>query len=115
MSTVKTRPSTLLLETSPTQETPGGLEQPIAKVKTRPIKSQPSRDKKNTGGRPPKFAEPSRPITLTLPESTLEALRHIDRDRGKAIVKLAQNAMRLGDSVQPQVEIMEMAANIGLL
>src|SRR3954468_15979763 len=72
-------------------------------------------DRKGTGGRPPKFAEPSRPITLTLPESTLEGLRLIDEDRGQAIVKLTQQAMRGGDSALPQVEIMEMAANIGVL
>ena len=51
-------------------------------------------DKKNGGGRPPKFDEPSRPITLTLPESTLEGLRQIDADRGQAVVKLTRGALR---------------------
>ena len=83
--------------------------------KSKATKPASARDRKGVGGRPPKFAEPSRPITLTLPESTLEGLRLIDEDRGQAIVKLTQQAMRGGDAAQPQVEIMEMAANIGVL
>lgn len=54
-------------------------------------------------------------MTLTLPESTLEGLRQIDADRGQAIVKLTQNALRKNNADLPLVEIMEMAANIGLL
>ena len=46
---------------------------------------------RHQGGRPPKYNEPSRPITVTLPDSTLEQLAAIDPDRGKAIVRLAQN------------------------
>src|SRR4051794_4340788 len=40
-------------------------------------------------GRPHKFREACRPITVTLPESTLERLAKIDPDRGRAIVKAA--------------------------
>lgn len=43
------------------------------------------------GGRPAKFNEPSRVVTLTLPERTLDRLSTIDDDRAKAIVK-ATNA-----------------------
>jgi hypothetical protein len=72
-------------------------------------------EKKGGGGRPPKFSEPSRPITLTLPESTLKGLEQINADRGQAIVKLTEQALRVGDFAQSQVEIMEVAADIGML
>ena len=72
-------------------------------------------ESKNPGGRPPKFHEPSRPITLTLPESTLDGLLKIDPDRGKAIVKLAEMALRRGRFSAPLVEAVEMAANISLI
>lgn len=39
------------------------------------------------GGRPPKFDEPSRPITVTLPLRVLETLSQISSDRAKAIVQ----------------------------
>lgn len=41
----------------------------------------------NKGGRPPKFDEASKPVTVTLPISILERLAQIDGDRAKAIVK----------------------------
>lgn len=71
--------------------------------------------KKNPGGRPPKYSEPSRPVTVTLPESTLTGLKVIDPDRSQAIVKLTQSALRQGPNPQPLVEIVEMASNTGLL
>jgi len=105
-------PSPVLEAPAPTNDDARGGKASGGKTKG----SKPSaRDRKGVGGRPPKFTEPSRPITLTLPESTLEGLRLIDDDRGQAIVKLTQQALRSGDSGQPQVEIMEMAANIGVL
>jgi hypothetical protein len=42
---------------------------------------------KNKGGRPPKFDETSKPVTVTLPEATLQKLERINPDRAKAIVK----------------------------
>lgn len=42
-------------------------------------------------GRPRKFAEPSRPVTLTLPEHVIEALESIDADLSRAVVRLAQS------------------------
>jgi hypothetical protein len=72
-------------------------------------------DRKSMGGRPPKFTSPSRPVTLTLPESTLEGLKQIDEDRGHAIVKLTEAALRTGTGSNPQVEIVKMADNTGLL
>jgi hypothetical protein len=41
-------------------------------------------------GRPRKFAEPSRSVTLTLPEGVIEALSGIDRDLSRAVVRIAQ-------------------------
>ncbi len=40
-------------------------------------------------GRPRKFAEPSRAVTLTLPESVIHALEAIDHDLSRAVVRLA--------------------------
>lgn len=112
MSSAMPPPSPVLEAPAPTNDDARGRKGSGGKTKG----SKPSaRDRKGVGGRPPKFTEPSRPITLTLPESTLEGLRLIDEDRGQAIVKLTQQALRSGDSAQPQVEIMEMAANIGVL
>ena len=41
-------------------------------------------------GRPRKFAGPSRPVTLTLPVETIEALSSVDRDLSRAIVRVTQ-------------------------
>ena len=48
---------------------------------------------KNRGGRPAKFAEPSRPVTVTLPERVLRLLAAVDPDRAKAISKLADSKL----------------------
>jgi hypothetical protein len=42
-------------------------------------------------GRPRKFAEPSRAVTLTLPEQVITALSGIDPDLSRAVVRLAQS------------------------
>ena len=70
---------------------------------------------RQAGGRPPKFDEPSRPVTLTLPASTLEGLEQIDPDRGRAIVKLTEAALRKNRKARPPVEIVEMVPGTGLL
>jgi hypothetical protein len=65
-----------------------------------------ARARKGAGGRPPKFDEPRRPVTLTLPERTLARLAAVDADRATAIVKLvdsllpASNGRRLVDVVE---------------
>ncbi len=65
-------------------------------------------------GRPPKYKEPSRPVTLTLPESTLNNLKRIDPDRSRAIVKLTEEALH--QSQQPAFsEIIKVAPETGLL
>ena len=48
---------------------------------------------KRRGGRPAKFTEPSRPVTMTLPERVLSWLGTVDADRAKAITKMAEQQM----------------------
>jgi hypothetical protein len=69
---------------------------------------------KGPGGRPPKFPEPSRPVTLTLPESTLAELQEINPDRSHAIVQLTKR-LRATEDKTPLVEIVEMAKDTGLV
>ena len=57
------------------------------------------------GGRPPKFREPRRPITVTLPERTLELLSAIDGDRARAIVEAAERAVGTRERPKTVVEI----------
>ena len=45
------------------------------------------------GGRPSKFGEPSRPVTMTLPDRILAALGEIDGDRAVAVVKAVEAAL----------------------
>jgi hypothetical protein len=72
-------------------------------------------NRKAGGGRPPKFDEPSRPVTVTLPESTLNALELVNQDRAKAIVTLAKTIPNHGNGAPPSVEIIHVASQIGLL
>ncbi len=44
-------------------------------------------------GRPRKFVEPSRAITLTLPESVIQALSAVDHDLSRAVVRVTQPEM----------------------
>lgn len=70
----------------------------------------------NKGGRPPKFAEPSRPVTVTLPISILEQLATIDGDRAKAIVKATSAALgREEGSARPSVHELPINAEENLL
>jgi hypothetical protein len=89
---------------------PGFAPKPLKKVQLTP-----QRTAKATGGRPLKYGEPSRPITVTLPESVLQGLEQIHHDRGQAIVKLTAAALNSARTSPPQVEIVEMAERTGLL
>ena len=71
--------------------------------------------RKIAGGRPPKFQEPSRPVTVTLPESTLEGLRQINPDRAQAIAKATAGTLSQRKGSRPLVEIVDVAAKTGLL
>src|SRR5712671_7251114 len=44
-------------------------------------------------GRPRKFVEPSRAVTLTLPESVIQALLAVDHDLSRAVVRVTQPEM----------------------
>jgi hypothetical protein len=70
------------------------------------MKSSPT---KNKGGRPAKFAEPSYPVTITLPERVLGLLATVDSDRAKAIVKLVDRALVSGRKAPGFVEIVRVA------
>jgi hypothetical protein len=60
-------------------------------------------------GRPPKFHGARRPITVTLPEQTLDLLAAIDSDRARAIVKATAAAFSLDDQRQKPVELVQIA------
>lgn len=80
------------------------------------VMSQPSSSaERKAGGRPPKYEEPSRPVTVTLPKSTLEILNSIDPDRGKAIVKLARAAVTSEGGESHTVEVVDMAKGVGVI
>lgn len=67
------------------------------------------------GGRPRKFDEPSRPITVTLPDSTLDQLARLDVDRAKAIAK-ATRAVVAGPGTEPfLVEVVAVDRSAGLV
>lgn len=66
-------------------------------------------------GRPPKFTEPSVPITITLPNRILEQLEKVDSDRGKAIVKCVEGIAATSLSEKKRVEIVKISDNSGLI
>lgn len=73
------------------------------------------RKRKRGGGRPRKFHEPSRSVTVTLPQRTLDLLRLIDLDRAKAIAKVVDGAASGWKAAEPQVEVIEMVQGTGLI
>ena len=66
-------------------------------------------------GRPPKFQEPRRPVTVTLPESTLTQLEAIDSDRARAIVKATSAAMQSESKRRKSVELVEVAPGLKVI
>jgi hypothetical protein len=83
---------------------------PIIYVKTPMPKSVTT----GKSGRPPKFDGPRRPVTVTLPEQTLDRLARIDSDRARAIVALVDAAAG-DDRESSPVEIVEVAPGVGIL
>jgi hypothetical protein len=69
---------------------------------------------KPRSGRPPKFAEPRRPVTVTLPERTLRQLTSIHPDRAKAIAKAVDVVVGEREAVRG-VEQLEVARGQKLL
>lgn len=64
-------------------------------------------DKRRSSGRPPKFEEARRPITVTLPERTLQELALIHADRARAIVKATTAVLGVKAGKRPLVEVVE--------
>jgi hypothetical protein len=64
-------------------------------------------EKRISSGRPPKFEEPRRPITVTLPERTLRQLAIIHADRAQAIVKVTEAAIGLKSRNRSLVDVVE--------
>jgi hypothetical protein len=70
---------------------------------------------KHAGGRPPKFHEPRRAVTMTLPERTLLQLAAVDRDRARAIVKLTNAAVCEDLPPGKLVEVVEIEPGTGVI
>ncbi|MFH0780935.1 MAG: hypothetical protein V2B20_03150 [Pseudomonadota bacterium] len=66
-------------------------------------------------GRPPKFDEPSIPVTVTLPTRILGHLGKIDSDRGKAIVKCVEGIAAACLDKDKRVEIIHVSENAGMI
>ena len=66
-------------------------------------------------GRPPKFREPSGPVTVTLPDRTLAQLRRIDEDRAKAIVKAVDALAGRAAGHLPEGGIVEVDPATGVM
>ncbi len=71
--------------------------------------------KSSRGGRPRKFSEPSRPITVTLPDRTLRQLTQINNDRAKAIAKAVSMAVTELDTTSSAAEIIKTGSGVGLV
>lgn len=67
-----------------------------------------------TAGRPPKFDEPSSPVTVTLPLRILRRLEELDSDRGKAIVKCVE-AIAGTSLTEKRVEVVKISESVGLI
>lgn len=64
-------------------------------------------EKRISSGRPPKFQEARRPITVTLPERTLKQLSAIHADRARAIVKATAATLGCNADKRPLVDVVE--------
>jgi hypothetical protein len=72
--------------------------------------------RRRPAGRPPKFAEARRPVTVTLPERTLRQLEALDADRARAIVKAAEATAAAGGRGQsPSVRLVEVEPGTAII
>jgi hypothetical protein len=74
-----------------------------------------AREKDLKRGRRPKFAEPRRPITVTLPERTLRRLEAVDPDRAQAIVRLAEHQCASRTDNPGEMEVIEISPGCGII
>lgn len=63
---------------------------------------------KHAGGRPPKFRESRRPVTVTLPERILRVLESVDPDRARAIVRVTETVTGRDPKQFKPVELVEV-------
>ena len=70
---------------------------------------------KKTSGRPPKFEEARRPVTVTLPERTLQQLAALHDDRARAIVKATTLAIGFSAEERPLVDVVEVRPHEALI
>lgn len=66
---------------------------------------------RKNSGRPPKFEEACRPITVTLPERILQQLATLNGDRARAIVKATTLAIGFDADERPLVDVVEVRPN----
>ena len=76
-------------------------------------RSRPS--KNGAGGRPPKFREARRPITVTLPERVLTKLAGVNHDRARAIVACVEAVAGSGENAKKPVELVEVVPGKALI
>ena len=69
----------------------------------------------SAGGRPPKFCEPRRPITVTLPVRVLDKMATVDQDRARAIVKCVEAVTGGGAHAVQSVALAEVAPGQALI
>ena len=75
-----------------------------------------ARSEKSNAGRPRKFIEPSRPVTVTLPMRILKMLLELDSDRARAITRATETALAAASSSDlKRVEVVEVGPGIGLI
>ena len=70
---------------------------------------------KAAGGRPPKFKEIRRPITVTLPERILESLERVNPDRALALVKCIEASLGTETGEEKPVELIEVLPGKALI
>lgn len=66
-------------------------------------------------GRPPKFEQRGRPVTVTLPETTLAHLAAIDTDRSRAIVKATEAALPRDEALAKLPALVEVAPGLSVI
>lgn len=71
--------------------------------------------RKTGGGRPPKFRESRKPITVTLPNRVLKALELVNPDRAVAIVKCVEAVVGVGTKGRFSVELVEVLPGKSLI
>jgi hypothetical protein len=70
---------------------------------------------KHAGGRPPKFRESCRPVTVTLPERILAALDSVSPDRSLALVKCVDALLQKGRPPAKAIELIELTPGKALI